>query len=93
MAQCKKCGYVWATRTSNDPKACPNCKTRKWNATPKPACVYCAACPTCHPAATPELMPSRRRPTPDAQTALDRFKEIEVPDGDVEILAALGVNR
>lgn len=29
--QCRKCGEKWIPRTIN-PKLCPSCKCRKWNA-------------------------------------------------------------
>ncbi len=28
--KCKRCGYEWAARVEK-PKACPECKDRKWN--------------------------------------------------------------
>ena len=28
---CNKCKYVWHTRTEKIPKACPNCKSMRWN--------------------------------------------------------------
>ena len=28
--KCKKCGYEWVTRIKDDPKECPNCKSRGW---------------------------------------------------------------
>lgn len=28
--KCKKCGYEWIGRIEN-PKACPECKSRTWN--------------------------------------------------------------
>lgn len=27
--RCKKCGYEWEARTNN-PKECPQCKSRHW---------------------------------------------------------------
>jgi len=28
--KCKKCGYEWTSRVDN-PKECPECKSRRWN--------------------------------------------------------------
>lgn len=30
VKKCKQCGYSWMARKSR-PKACPECKSRKWN--------------------------------------------------------------
>lgn len=32
ICKCNKCGYEWQTRTEKIPKACPNCKSMRWNA-------------------------------------------------------------
>jgi predicted Zn-ribbon and HTH transcriptional regulator len=28
--KCEKCGYEWLSRVK-EPKACPNCTSRRWN--------------------------------------------------------------
>ena len=44
---CNKCGYEWQTRTERIPKACPNCKSMRWDATYRTASER----PTSHPEA------------------------------------------
>ncbi len=29
--KCLKCGYEWISRLEGRPKACPECKNRKWD--------------------------------------------------------------
>lgn len=29
--QCKRCGYFWVPRSKKVPKACPFCKSYRWN--------------------------------------------------------------
>lgn len=28
---CKRCGHKWASRIEKKPRACPNCKSYKWD--------------------------------------------------------------
>ena len=28
---CKHCGYAWTPRIETEPKACPKCKSPRWN--------------------------------------------------------------
>lgn len=28
---CKHCGYTWTPRIETEPKACPRCKSQRWN--------------------------------------------------------------
>jgi predicted Zn-ribbon and HTH transcriptional regulator len=28
---CKHCGYTWQPRIETDPRACPRCKSPRWN--------------------------------------------------------------
>lgn len=38
---CLRCGHTWLSRVDN-PKACPNCKSPKWNvARSKEKCAVC----------------------------------------------------
>ena len=84
MLTCKKCSYEWFVRSGTPPKRCPKCGSMYWNSVPRRECPTCSACPNCNPGkatATPEPMPSRRRPDAAKQST------------DVEILAALGQER
>ena len=76
METCKRCGYEWRLRTDADPKACPNCRSRSWNIPAGRKGKYCPECPHCN---APEPIPSRR-PKTEAQTTLDRFNTLTVPD-------------
>ena len=35
--KCKRCGYVWTGTKDTDPKACPRCKSYRWNEAKKKA--------------------------------------------------------
>jgi len=32
---CKHCGYTWTPRIETEPKACPSCKSMRWNQAPR----------------------------------------------------------
>ena len=31
MKKCLHCGYTWTPRIETEPKACPKCKSPRWN--------------------------------------------------------------
>jgi hypothetical protein len=51
MLRCRKCSYEWHVRISTTPKACPKCKSKWWNTTPRSECPSCSSCPNCNPKA------------------------------------------
>jgi len=69
MLTCKRCGNTWRTRIDTEPKACPNCKSKRWNTPAGKRGHYCPECPHCNAPTTPP-----------PQTVLDRFNALAIPD-------------